>query len=71
MDIREAKYYINYPVRVYLPRHYIDGVYILTGCLLRRKPNGEHFYQAEVADPSNHSVMITSLDTLYPLPRGH
>jgi len=67
MCINEAKLYINCPVRVIMPRHYIDGVYVLTGCLLRRKPTGEYYYQAEVADPNNRSVMITSLDVIYPL----
>lgn len=70
MTIREAKFYINCPVRVCIPRHYIDGVFYLTGCILRRKPNGEYFFQAEIADQSNHSTMVTGLDTLYPIGKG-
>ena len=64
MDISRVKYNLGKDVRLKLPRHYVDGKYKLTGCILRRKNNGEFFYQAELIDKTSGSVAITSLEDI-------
>lgn len=61
MEIGEVKYKLGKPVRLSLPRHYVDGEYLLTGCILRKKSTGEFFYQAELADMVSGSLVIASL----------
>lgn len=64
MDISRVKYNLGKDVRLRLPRHYVDGKYLLTGCIIRRKPSGEFFYQAELKDKECGSVIIASLDDI-------
>ena len=64
MDISRVKYNLGEDVRLRLPRHYVDGKYLLTGCIIRRKPSGEFFYQAELKDKECGSVIIASLDDI-------
>ena len=61
MKLGEVKYNLGKPVRLRLPRHYVDGEYLLTGCILRKKSTGEFFYQAELADKVSGSLVIASL----------
>ena len=64
MELGEVKYNLGKPVRLSLPRHYVDGEYILTGCILRKKSTGEFFYQAELTDMASGSLVIASLDDI-------
>ena len=73
MEIGQVKYNLGKPVRLSLPRHYVDGEYLLTGCILRKKSTGEFFYQpmsapyspenyqAELTDMASGSLVIASL----------
>ena len=36
--------------------------YVLTGCILRRKPNGQLYYQAELKELNLNSLVIVPLD---------
>lgn len=66
MDISRVKYNLNKRVHVSLPRLFVDGEYMLTGCVIRKKPNGEFFYQAELTDfkSASKSIIITALDAV-------
>lgn len=65
MKIEEVKRNLGKTVRLTLPRHYVDKDYVLTGCMIRKSPNGEFFYQAELKDTSApKSVIIVSLDNV-------
>lgn len=66
MEIGQVKYNLGKPVRLSLPRHYVDGdgEYLLTGCILRKKSTGEFFYQAELTDTASGSLIIASLDDI-------
>lgn len=66
MDISRVKYNLNKRVRARLPRMFVDGEYLLTGCVIRRKSNGEFFYQAELTDFKSavKAVLITKLDAV-------
>ena len=64
MDLGKVKYNLGKFVRLSLPRHYVDGEYILTGCILRKKSTGEFFYQAELTDMASGSLVIASLDDI-------
>lgn len=61
MELGEVKYNLGKPVRLKLPRHYVDNEYLLTGCILRKKTNGEYFYQAELSDMESKSIVIAAL----------
>lgn len=61
MELGEVKYNLGKPVRLKLPRHYVDKEYLLTGCILRKKTNGEYFYQAELSDMESKSIVIAAL----------
>ena len=61
MELGEVKYNLGKPVRLKLPRHYVDKEYLLTGCILRKKTNGEYFYQAELSDMESNSIVIAAL----------
>lgn len=62
MEIGEVKYNLGKPVILTLSRHYVNEEYLLTGCILRKKPTGEFFYQAELTDKASGSLVIASLD---------
>ncbi len=66
MDISRVKYNLNKRVRAHLPRMFVDGEYLLTGCVIRRKSNGEFFYQAELTDFKSavKAVLVTKLDAV-------
>lgn len=64
MELSEVKYNLGKPVRLQLSRHYVDKEYLLTGCILRKKPTGEFFYQAELSDIASKSIVIASLDDI-------
>lgn len=64
MDISRVKYNLGKDVQLRLPRHYIDGPYQLTGCILRRNNTGEFFYQAELIDKASGSIVIASLEDI-------
>lgn len=66
MDISRVKYNLNKQVRASLPRMFVNGEYLLTGCIIRRKPNGEFFYQAELTDfkSSSKAILISELDAV-------
>ncbi len=62
MELADIKKNLNKRVRVKTVRN-IDADYILTGCIIRKKENGEFFHQAEVQDLNNHrSVCIVRLE---------
>lgn len=67
MDISRVKYNLGKPVKLTIPRHYIDSVYMLTGCIIRRdEKTGEFFYQAELRDMNSmvESLMIVRLEDI-------
>lgn len=70
MDISRVKYNLNKRVRASLPRMFVDGEYLLTGCVIRRKSNGEFFYQAELTDfkSAGKAVLITELSVIEEIP---
>ena len=62
MELADVKKNLNKRVRVKTVRN-IDADYILTGCIIRRRENGQFFHQAEVQDLNNHrSVCIVRLE---------
>ena len=62
MELVDVKKNLNKRVRVKTVMN-IDGDYILTGCTIRKRENGEFFHQAEVQDLNNHrSVCIVRLE---------
>lgn len=61
MELTEVKYNLGKPVRLQLARYYVDKEYLLTGCILRKKSNGEYFYQAELSDMKSKSIVIAAL----------
>lgn len=64
MDISRVKYNLGQRVRLVLPRLYVDGEYLLTGCILRRNDDGGFFYQAELSEMDTGSAIITSLEDI-------
>jgi len=64
MDISRVKYTLGKLVRLKLPRHYVDGKYMLTGCIIRKDKRNEYFYQAELTDTNSKSVIIAGLDDI-------
>ena len=61
MELADIKKNLNKRVRV--KNIHMDADYILTGCIIRKKENGEFFHQAEVQDLNNHrSVCIVRLE---------
>lgn len=65
MDISRVKYNLGQTVRLVLPRHYVDGEYLLSGCILRKNENGEFFYQAELTEAKTGSVIIAKLENIF------
>lgn len=65
MDISRVKYNLGQTVRLVLPRHYVDGEYLLSGCILRKNENGEFFYQAELTDVNSRAVIIAKLENIF------
>lgn len=65
MDISRVKYNLGQRVRLVLPRHYVDGEYLLTGCILRRNEDGGFFYQAELSEADTGSVIIAGLEDIF------
>lgn len=63
MELAEVKRAMNRKV-LYQPASNESTVsYVLNGCILRRRENGEFFYQAELMDvTTKNSVIICSLD---------
>ncbi len=68
MELPEIKRNLEKPVRLVLKRHYVDGKYILSGCILRmnRERTG-FFYQAELREISTGTVIVAALEDVYPL----
>ena len=68
MELPEIKRNLGKPVRLVLKRHYVDGKYILSGCMLRlnREKTG-FFYQAELQEPGTGTVIMAALDDVYPI----
>jgi len=56
MDIRIAKRIIGAKVK------YDKHEYILNACILRRRENGQYYYQAELKELKANCVLIVSLD---------
>ena len=56
MDIRVAKRIIGEKVK------YGDRAYILTACILRKNPEEQYIYQAELHELEANCVLIVSLD---------
>lgn len=65
MDISRVKYNLGQPVRLMLPRHFVDGKYLLSGCIFRKKENGDFFYQAELTEVKTGTVIIASLENIF------
>ncbi|MBP1546314.1 MAG: hypothetical protein J6A37_06920 [Oscillospiraceae bacterium] len=65
MDISRVKYNLGKDVQLKLPRHYVDGKFLLSGCIIRKKPTGEFFYQAELIDKKSGSTIIASLGDIF------
>ena len=61
MDISRVKYNLGKLVRLQLPRHYVDGKYLLTGCIIRKNNKSDFFYQAELTEPDSKSIVISEL----------
>lgn len=59
MLIQEVKHNMNRPVRYPVGRDLIT--YTLTGCILRIH-NGKFYYQAELMDQNEKSVIIVPLE---------
>lgn len=55
MEIKEIIPNLNKPVK------YNDSLYTLSAGIIRKKENGETYYQAEVMDKNKNSVRITRL----------
>lgn len=64
MKIEEVKYSLGKPVRLKMPRHYIDSEYLLTGCILRKSAEDGFYYQAELADKAGGSLVIAPLNDI-------
>lgn len=64
MDISRVKYNLGKLVRLQLPRHYVDGEYLLTGCIIRKNNKGEFFYQAELSEHDSKSIVIAELGSV-------
>lgn len=56
MDIRVAKRIIGEKVK------HGDHAYILTACILRKNPQGQYYYQAELHELKANCVHIVALD---------
>ncbi len=65
MDISRVKYNLGKDVQLRLPRHYVDEKFLLSGCIIRKKPTGEFFYQAELIDRKSGSIVIVSLRDIF------
>lgn len=65
MDISRVKYNLGRSVRFVLPRHYVDGEYLLSGCILRKNENEDFFYQAELTEAKTGSVIIAKLENIF------
>lgn len=63
MDISRVKCNLNHKVKLILDRHYVNTEYLLTGCILRRGDT-KYYYQAELKDINNNSVIIANLDNI-------
>ena len=64
MNISEVKAALGKRVRFRDDRLFCDGVYVLTGCIIRLE-NGKFFYQAELQDTAQENALcITSLDKI-------
>lgn len=61
MDISRVKYNLGKLVRLQLSRHYVNGEYLLTGCVIRKNKKNEFFYQAELTEPDSKSIVIADL----------
>lgn len=61
-DIRKN---LNKPVKYKNERLYIDGIFVLTGGIFRKKDNGNCYYQAELTDRHNaNSVIICNMEDI-------
>lgn len=71
MELAEVKRAMNRKV-LYWPAGSESAIpYILIGCILRRRANGEIFYQAELMDiATKNSVIICSLDDVQQMKEG-
>lgn len=62
MEINEVKAALGKRVRFWDERLRCDGVYVLTGCIIRRSEKDGFYYQAELLDTRNmNTVCITEL----------
>ena len=61
MRIEEVKAALGKPVRFHREKLHCDGVYVLTGCIIRRGNDG-FYYQAEIAREGH--VIIVRLDDI-------
>ena len=61
MDISRVKYNLGKLVRLQLSRHYVNGEYLLTGCIIRKNKKNEFFYQAELTELDSKSIIIAEL----------
>lgn len=59
MKIEEVKRNLNKPVRYVDKSHGIDGIFLLTGCTLRK--NEDFYYDAELKSMNSDSFMIVNL----------
>ena len=65
MEINEVKRALGKRVRFRDDRLFCDGVYVLTGCIIRLSDRGQFYYQAELQDVrQNKAVCIASLDKI-------
>ena len=63
MEVSEVKANLN--KRVHVSNRHTDSDYIFTACIIRRRADGEYFYQAEVQDlKNNRAVLIVSLEDI-------
>ena len=64
MNIAEVKANLNRNVKLQIPIHNIDAEYKLSGCVIRRNESGDFFYQAELQDLNNGSIVIAALENV-------
>lgn len=63
MDISEVKKNLNKLVKYKDVKNNIDGIYKLTGCILRKNAKG-YFYQAELIDQKINCIMYAGLEDI-------
>lgn len=65
MEISEVKAALGKRVWFRNDRLFCNGVYVLTGCIIRLSERGKFYYEAEIQDTmQQNSVSIVGLDKL-------